>query len=137
MSVKWDYCDKFDKINETYLPVMGEGDTKATQIVTAINKLVYKWYNDGDVFDNTYYLSGWANDLSSYANWLDKYTDAGDILCNISNCTSEDEYEDLLQELADVYLDEDYLAEEDANEKIGTIYDCDGRFRFEENYDEY
>ena len=70
--VDWSYYDKpeFKAINSEYLPARGEGETKATQIVTAVNKLVYKWYNDGDVFDNTGALSGWANDLSSYANWL-------------------------------------------------------------------
>ena len=72
--VSWDYYNKFKDINEKYLPDEGEGDTLASQIVTAINKLVYKWYNDGDVFDNVNSgLQGWANDLSSYANWLDKY----------------------------------------------------------------
>ena len=70
MSVDWSYFDKFDGIIDKYLPTKGEGETKATQIVTAINKLIYKWYNDGDVFDNTYHLEGWANDLSDYANWL-------------------------------------------------------------------
>ena len=45
----------------------------ATQICTALNKLVYKWCNDGDVYDNTYGLDGWANNLSSYANWIYKY----------------------------------------------------------------
>ena len=74
MAVDWGYYDKFDGINDKYLPVYSEGETKATQIVTAVNKLVYKYYNDGDVFDNTRYLSGWANDLSDYANWLYKYT---------------------------------------------------------------
>lgn len=56
MSVDWGYFDKFEWADEKYLPCRGEGETKATQIVTAINKLVYKWYNDGDVFDNTHYL---------------------------------------------------------------------------------
>ena len=87
MSVDWGYFDKFEWADEKYLPCRGEGETKATQIVTAINKLVYKWYNDGDVFDNTHYLVGWWNNLSSYANWLEHHTDkASDILHKISKC---------------------------------------------------
>ena len=86
MAVDWGYYDKFDGLNDKYLPISGEGETKATQIVTAVSKLVYKWYNDGDVFDNTFHLEGWANDLSSYANWLYEHTDADNILANISNC---------------------------------------------------
>ena len=65
MAVDWSYFDKFDPLQDKYLPNRGEGDTIATQIVTAVAKLIYKWYNDGDVFDNTWYLDGWLNDLSS------------------------------------------------------------------------
>ena len=62
---KWSYFNKFKELNNKYLPDMGEGETKATQVVTAVTKLVYKWYNDGDVYDNTYMMKGWCNDLSS------------------------------------------------------------------------
>lgn len=53
-SVDWDYYNKFEEITDKYMSNQGEGDTLASQIVTAINKLVYKWYNDGDVFDNVH-----------------------------------------------------------------------------------
>lgn len=46
----------YDEVIELYLPDRGEGKTKATQIVTAVNKLIYKWFNDGDVYDNTYHM---------------------------------------------------------------------------------
>lgn len=133
MAVSWGYYDdeKFEKINDKYLPNYGEGETKATQIVTAVNKLIYKWYNDGDVYDNTYYLSGWANDLSSYANWLDKYVPSiSRILHGICKCFSESDYEDLLKDLADKLLDEKFLEEQNKIEKIGSIYECRGTFEF-------
>ena len=134
MSVQWDYYDKFEAVTEKYLPDMGEGETKASQIVTAVTKLVYKWYNDGDVFDNTHHLEGWANDLSSYANWLDKCTDlkASGILAKIKDCYNDSDYENLLKELADTMLNEEYLAEQNKFEKVGTIYECDGKFKFVE-----
>lgn len=137
MAVDWGYYDKFDAVNDKYLPFSGEGETVATQIVTAVCKLVYKWYNDGDVFDNTHHLEGWANDLSSYANWLYENTkDAWKILNKIDSCYGESDYEDLLKELADKLLNEEYLAEQNKLEKVGTIYECDGKFKFEENDDE-
>lgn len=134
MSVQWDYYDKFDGINDKYLPERSEGETKATQIVTAVNKLVYKWYNDGDVFDNTHYLEGWLNDLSSYANWLYNNTTekVKEILDKVYKCYSDSDYEDLLQELTDKLFNEEYLAEQNKIKKDGTIYDCDGKFKFEE-----
>ena len=56
----------------------------ASQLVTAVNKLVYKWYNDGDVYDNIHSLDNWANDLSSYANWPYKYIpESSDILIDV------------------------------------------------------
>lgn len=137
MTVNWSYFDKFDTLMEKYLPVSGEGETKATQTITAVSKLIYKWYNDGDVFDNTYNLKGWANDLSSYANWLYENTkDAWKILNKISECYNNSDYGDLLKELADTLLNEEYLEEENKLEKINTIYDCDGKFKFVELEDE-
>lgn len=136
MAVEWDYYDKFEELIKKYMPVRGEGDTKASQIVTAVNKLVYKWYNDGDVYDNTHHLKGWANDLSSYANWLYYHTDARNILDKISICFTEDDYEELLKELADKLLDEQYLAEQDKEGKVESIYKCVGQFEFVEEEEE-
>ena len=137
MATDWGYYDKFETLIDKYMPMKGEGETLASQIVTAVNKLVYKWYNDGDVFDNTYHLEGWANDLSDYANWLYENTkDAWKILNKIKDCENESEYEDLLQELADKLLNEEYLMEQDKKEKVGTIYNCDGKFKYEEQDEE-
>lgn len=135
--VDWSYYydnRRFDAVNDKYLPDMGEGETKATQICTAVNKLVYKWYNDGDVYDNQHYLSGWCNDLSSYANWLRANTtpEAAGILDCIADCRNGDDYGDLLKRLADKLLDEAYLDRESKNPTVGSIYDCEGPFVFRE-----
>ena len=134
MSVQWDYYDKFETLVDKYMLSRGEGETKASQIVTAVNKLVYKWYNDGDVFDNTTYLKGWANDLSSYANWLYANTTkrVQMILDTVYDCCNDSDYEDLLQELTEELLKEEYLAEQNKLERVGTIYECNGKFKFVE-----
>ena len=139
MAVDWSYYDKFEKIEDKYLPMRGEGETMATQIVTAVTKLVYKWYNDGDVFDNTHELSGWWNDLSDYAQWLVKYTDRAEMLYRISFIKTQSEYEDLLKALTDSTNDVAYLEEMDKKPKKGSIYECDGVFRWidRDSYDEY
>lgn len=134
--VDWNYYDKFGSVIDKYLPWSGEGDTVATQIVTAVNKLVYKWYNDGDVFDNTCGMAGWCNDLSSYANWLYRVSDSiSSILCGIGDCNYDDEYEELLKELADLTLNEKFLNQYNFP-KSGSIYNCDGPFKFEEECEE-
>ncbi len=133
--VIWGNFDRFDEAAVTYLPDWGEGDSFATQVCTAVNKLVYKWFNDGDVYDNSYTLTGWCNDLSSYANWLLKYAGAK-VLWKIASCKCYGDYEDLLKELADEYLDKEYLDSKAGVEKVGSIYDCDGPFKFEERYED-
>ena len=134
--VDWGYFEKFEDVNDRYLPDFGQGETMATQIVTAVNKLIYKWYNDGDVYDNTYYFEGWCNDLSSYANWLVKYTDRADMLYDISVAYIDSDYEEILKKLADTMLDMDYLEKENELPSVGSIYECNGIFRFVENCDE-
>ena len=131
-SVSWDYYDRFEDTINKYMPERGEGETLASQVVTAVNKLVYKWYNDGDVYDNTAYMEGWWNDLSSYANWLHNHTEADRILGEIFDCGGDDEYESILKRVADMLLDEEYLEGISKAEKQGSIYECSGPFRYKE-----
>ena len=136
-SVEWDYFNKFQPILDKYMPDHGEGETIASQIVTAVNKLIYKWYNDGDVFDNQYALTGWANDLSSYANWLYKrLSSARPILDRVFNAGNDSEYEELLKDLADKTLSEEFLAQFAERPALGSIYDCDGPYKFIEPYED-
>ena len=133
---KWEEFDKYNEIICKYMPHSGEGDTMASQAVTAVNKLVYKWYNDGDVYDNTHCLDGWCNDVSSYANWL--YNNLGAYFLDmVWMAASGDDYEEILYQLAEFVLDEDYLERLGRKEKKGSIYDCEGIFTFVENDDEW
>lgn len=134
--VDWGYYDRFNEITKKFLPDCGEGETMASQIVTAVNKLVYKWYNDGDVYDNTRYLTGWWNDLSSYANWLHEHTNQKPVLEKIWKCATDDDYEGILKELADNLLEAGFLEGKAIEAKTGTIYNCDGVFHFEEEDEE-
>ena len=129
----WESFDKFNEIVSEYMPKHGEGETLASQTVTAVNKLIYKWYNDGDVYDNTYLMTGWANDLSSYANWLSKYVDAGNILDDIQDCLCDDDYEEILWKLAEKYLNREYLEKLTNKQKQGTIYKCVGKYEWGNN----
>lgn len=128
--------EQFSKISDKYMLPEGEGDNKASQITAAVNKLIYKWFNDGDVYDNNYFLQGWANDLSDYANWLQKNVKGADaILVRIFNIKSEEEYETILLDLAKLCLNEEFLEKESKNPSTGSIYDCDGDFCFT-NYED-
>lgn len=140
-SVDWNYYNKpeFKEVNEKYLSNEGQGDTLASQIVAVVNKLVYKWYNDGDVYDNVNSgMIGGANDLSDYANWLYEYCKpAAKILNDIKRCSTDEVYEDILKQLADTCLNMEYLATMEQPSQ-GDIYNCDGPFlfNFEDEYEE-
>ena len=145
--VSWDYYDIFHRSNAVYLPDHGEGETMATQVCTAINKLIYKWYNDGDTYDTAHAMKGWANDLSSYANWLAKNVDgAQEILDRIfqisyiaPSAEQEAQYEYILKDLADRYLKWEYLNDHRDIPKEGSIYECDGPYKYAQynEHDEY
>lgn len=127
---EWKDFNQF-KNSDEYLPPHGDGDNKGTQAATALCKLIYKWFNDGDVFDNQYNLKGWANDISGSANWLYAYIPGTEpILNRIKKISSDEEYTDLLFDLIS-YVDPMIpgLAKE---EKIGDAYDEAGPFAYHE-----
>lgn len=129
--------EKYNEVVDRYLPLQGEGETIATQTVTAVTKLIYKWFNDGDVYDNVKSpMNGWANNLSSYANWL-AFMGYKRTLDKIFDCYNGDEYEDILAELAEEALDEENLFAMDAIPKVGSIYDFDGDYKWIDLADQY
>ena len=128
---------KQQELIEKYLPPRGDGDNQATQAVTALCKLTYKWFNDGDVYDNHYYLQGWANDISGSANWLyNNIPITQSLLMEIKYIHSEKEYEELLDELENVVLKEELLAELEKKSKVGSAYSEHGPFSFDDSIDE-
>lgn len=133
-SVDWDYFDKFTPIVNDYIPDQGEGETMASQIATAVNKLIYRWYNDGDTYD---YVNGFIGGLSTYANWLYKYVpETRNILDSITNVYNDDEYENILKRLADLTLNEEFLWEYSTESMKNSIYECDGPFSDEEYWED-
>lgn len=133
-SVNYNSFNKFLPVIDRYLPDSGEGKTLATQLVTAMNRLIYRFYNDGDVFDNRILDS--YNDLSNEANWIYRHFDAsGPILRSIEDVFNKGDYEELLYRLASALLDAEDVENLDKVPASGSIYDCDGPFYFEE-YDE-
>lgn len=129
--VSWDYYDRpeMQEIEDKYLPPQGEGDNFAQQIVTAITKLIYKYYNDGDRYDG---FNGYGNDMTSYANWLYKYVSGADTILDNTD-TDTDSYEYVLRQLNDKFLNKEFLAKAETENKKGTIYECDGPYEFEDD----
>ena len=138
--IKKEHCwDDFSLPNfpnaDKYLPAHGDGDSMGTQAATAVSKVIYKWFNDGDVYDNHYFLHGWCNDISGSANWLYmNIPETREILIRIKTIESEQEYTELLYDLISVVdpLIPDLLK----RNKIGNAYNEDGIFSFDESIEE-
>ena len=45
---------KFDELFDKYVPACGKANTLGGEIVRAINRIVYRYYNDGDTVDRYY-----------------------------------------------------------------------------------
>lgn len=129
---KSEHCDR-------YLEYRGQGDTMATQASAALNKLIYKFYNDGDVFDWTYHKPTW-NDLSSYANWLYTYIPEtrGILKKAVKDGATDTDYSIALYELYElIFENHDMLDELNMHPAVGDIYNQEGVFECVEIEDEW
>ena len=131
MAFSWDDVDEYAKVLDQYLPASGEGDTMATQVATAVSRIGYHWFNDGDTI--------WTDECQSCADWLYKNVRGFDTVIRALNkqpfageqsLEDDDErysdiYGDKLKKLLDVSvnLDLEWLNEEPAE---GSFFDCEG-----------
>ena len=121
----------YSKLSKDYLPSTDEGTNLAEQLVTASNKLIYGWYNNGDV------IAGDGNDLTNYANWIDiNFKETQSIFVKaetIYNSNDEDYLNLVLIPLIEFVFNEDRLKELSKYECKGSIYNCGGRFEYDDN----
>lgn len=120
-----DENSSYSILTDKYLPSMNQGKNKASQLVTAANKIIYGWYNNGDT------ISGNGNELTSYANWIDKYIKEPEIrkilkddFIDYNDTCYLDE---IILPLIKFVFREDFLERLASQEIEGDIYECQGR----------
>lgn len=121
-----------------YLPASGEGETMATQAWTAISKLVYRYYNGGDLpdnYSNIHLKNEYGNDVSTYANWLDNNI-IPTFYTSYINLQSEQAYENLLLTVARYVADNIKSGKLD-KPMVDSIYTASGPFIFKEEQEDY
>lgn len=122
---------QYNDANDMYFVRIGQGDTMANQICVAVNRIVRRWFNDGDVFDNT---SGFGDSqdehLADCANWLAQHlpNKVRMELAQVKYVQDYEEYEEILQGLCDICLNEEFLDRYDAYPADGDIFNCKGEF---------
>lgn len=102
--------DEFNTIIErwNYLPKSWEWNTKATQLATAICKIVYRYNNDWDKYTS----KRSSKVIGTYANWIHNHC---------FKLKRFDDYEDNLKSMLLFWISMiDYLKDE---EPVGSVYE--------------
>ena len=120
-----DENSSYSILTSKYLPEDGQGENKASQLVTAANNIIYGWFNNGDT------ISGDGNDLTSYANWIDKHIKEPEIrkILKDDYINYDDTYylSEIILPLIRFVFREDFLEGLASQEIEGDIYECQGR----------
>lgn len=147
---KSSYEDKFSALFHEYVPSSGKSDTLGGEIIRAVNKIEYRWYNDGDV-----YFTGYGKEtcgpaakflVSIYDDDHDYLEELGNMLIDFADKISQDDsyyspgsfdeymnkkYDSFVRSLKrtsiDIVTDHPELFTEDT----GDMYDVD-EYEFEE-----
>ena len=53
-TTSWPKSPKFEKLTDQYMPKQGEADNELGEMLRSINQVVYRYYNDGDMWNKGY-----------------------------------------------------------------------------------
>ena len=90
---------KFEELCDKYVPAWGKANTLGGEILRAINRIVYRYYNDGDTID--WYYGGDYNLLRACDTFLNMYCPAYYSLSNINELEYEKNLCDRLKKVFD------------------------------------
>lgn len=93
---------KFDELFDKYVPACGKANTLGGEIVRAINRIVYRYYNDGDTVDR--YYGNDYNLLRACDTFLNMYCPAYHSLSNINELEYEKHLCDRLKKVLDYLI---------------------------------
>ena len=97
----------FEHLFDTLVPDNGKCDTLAGEIIRAINKIEYRWFNDGDRFNEDYGIETCGQPAYFLADYIYEQGDETpfrpfrDILLNVDTDNDDLAYERLIDELKD------------------------------------
>ena len=128
------YFDRFDEVLYIYRPkTIRQGETKATQLAVAIKILIFEWYEENGVYDNTELVKYSGINLTNYANWIyNNYPESRQILDRVYTIYHAAGYDMILKDLADKFLDKDFLSKEHKKPACGSIFETKGKFKFKD-----
>ena len=129
--------DRNEPLYDKLVPGQGDAETVEGEMLRAINRLIYRYYNDGDK-----YYEGYGTETAGPAHSF--LVNANHPLKAIMNrlfkeFISDDEYEKMLNEILEVILDHiEYQQGDYAKNTLGGIFKYEPEFEdMEEDDDDY
>jgi len=90
----------FEHVFDVLVPNSGKCDTLAGEIIRAINKLEYRWFNDGDRFNEDYGIETCGQPALFLANIeVDDGEPFWDLIIDVDKNGDDDEYERMIDNL--------------------------------------
>ena len=133
---------KFDEFFDKYVPINGSADTLGGEIVRAINRIVYRYYNDGDTVDR--YCGNEYNHLRACDTFLKTYCPAYHSLSNVKELEYEKNLCDRLKKVLDYLIANPNVFEiPNSTDCIANApyepweYDDDEDYDYDDDEDEY
>lgn len=91
----WPDNKEFNALFDQYVPARGHADTLGGELIRAVNKIVYRYYNDGDRVG-----IGYGNETCNpAARFIEENTKLEPLAKELWNLCSDKEYEQLLADL--------------------------------------
>lgn len=126
----------FDKL----VPGSGAAETVEGELMRAINRLVYRWYNDGDYFYKGYgaETAGPAHSFLTNSNQIPfELQTTLESTFNKAMGANEDGYENLIKFALEKVVDHVEATPEDEYTKLDKeMFDFESEFQDEEDYDD-
>ena len=92
----------FEHIFDVLVPNSGKCDTLAGEIIRAINRIEYRWFNDGDRFNEDYGIESCGQPALFLANIeVDDGEPFWDLIIDVDKDGDDDEYERMIENLKD------------------------------------
>jgi hypothetical protein len=129
--------DRNEPLYDELVPVSGDAETLEGEMLRAINKIIYRYYNDGDKYYEGYgtETAGPAHSFLVNANHPLKAT----MNRLFKEFISDDEYEKMVKDILDVILDHiEYQQGDYTKNTLGGMFDYEPEYEDdEEDYDDY
>jgi len=123
--------EQWDELFKKLVPLVGKCDTVEGELIRAASKVIYRYYNDGDLFHTGY---GCETAGASATYLLNSGVPLLGSLINAASCCSGKAYEQILLKIQKCIFD--YVVAKNGQYENNTEDNLDTESKWENNYDD-